>query len=104
MMAKYPEGFPDFAGDVIYSEKYWEELVKFAESKGISLAADVYADEKLDEHIQDRPEPIETEQELEGTDNAVVDCKVADVIAHCEDEKPLEEEADPHTIEARLEK
>lgn len=100
-MTKYPEGFPDFAGDVIYSEKYWEELVKFAESKGISLANDVYAEE-LDEHIQDRPEPIETEQELEGTDNAVVDCKVADVVAHCEDEKPVDCEGEEKPLEKPL--
>jgi hypothetical protein len=101
MMTKYPEGFPDFAGDVIYSEKYWEELVKFAESKGISLANDVYAEE-LDEHIQDRPEPIETEQELEGTDNAVVDCEVADIITHSEDEKPLDCEMEKAPLEKPL--
>ena len=100
-MTKYPEGFPDFAGDVIYSEKYWEELVKFAESKGISLANDVYAEE-LDEHIQDRPEPIETEQELKGTDNAVVDCKVADVVTHCEDEKPVDCEGKKKPLEKPL--
>lgn len=29
--------------------------------------------------------------ELEETDNAVVDCKIADVITHSEDEKPLDE-------------
>ena len=37
MKTKYPEGFPDFRGDVIYSEKYWKELVAFAETKGIDL-------------------------------------------------------------------
>ncbi len=37
MKTKYPNNFPDFAGDVIYSEKYWNELVKFAKEKGIEL-------------------------------------------------------------------
>ena len=37
MRTKYPDNFPDFAGDVIYSEKYWNELVEFAKEKGIDL-------------------------------------------------------------------
>lgn len=37
MKTKYPNNFPDFAGDVIYSEKYWNELVEFAKEKGIEL-------------------------------------------------------------------
>lgn len=37
MKTNYPENFPDFAGDVIYSEKYWNELVDFAKEKGIEL-------------------------------------------------------------------
>ena len=102
MVTKYPEGFPDFDGDVIYSEKYWNELVDFADSKGIDLHNDIYADEDLDEHIQDRPEPIESEQELEGTDNAVVDCKVADVVAHCEDEKPVDCKMEKDPLEKPL--
>ena len=78
MNTKYPEGFPDFAGDVIYSEKYWNELVDFAKEKGL----------KLTEYYQ--RETIESDQKLDGTDNAVVDCKVADVITHSEDEKSVD--------------
>ena len=37
MKTNYPDNFPDFAGDVIYSEKYWNELVEFAKEKGIDL-------------------------------------------------------------------
>lgn len=40
MQTKYPNGFPDFAGDVVYSEKYWNELVEFAKTKGINLKND----------------------------------------------------------------
>lgn len=41
MKTKYPDNFPDFAGDVIYSEKYWNELVEFAKEKGIELNEDL---------------------------------------------------------------
>jgi hypothetical protein len=47
-------------------------------------------EENLEEHIQDRPDPVEVEGELQGTDNAVVDCPVNPVITHSEDEKPLD--------------
>ena len=46
--------------------------------------------DRLVEHINNRAETIESNQELEGTDNAVVDCKVADVVTHSEDEKPVD--------------
>lgn len=47
--------------------------------------------EILDEHVQDRPAPIEDKIELHGIDNAVVDCQTdMKVIAHSEDEKPLD--------------
>lgn len=38
MQTKYPDGFPDFYGDVIFSEKYWNEFEKWLkEEKGIEL-------------------------------------------------------------------
>ena len=38
MKSCYPEGFPDFAGDVIFSEKYWDEFEKWLkDTKGIEL-------------------------------------------------------------------
>lgn len=39
------------------------------------------------EHVNQENPAVESDQELEGTDNAVVDCKVADVVTHSEDEK-----------------
>ena len=42
MKTKYPNNFPDFAGDVIYSEKYWNELVEFAKEKGIDLKEELF--------------------------------------------------------------
>ena len=46
--------------------------------------------EPLNEYHDHEDHTIESEQELKGTDNAVVDCKVAKVIAHSEDEKPVD--------------
>ena len=60
------------------------------------------AEKQLIEHIQDRAEPIESEQELEGTDNAVVDCKVADVVTHSEDEKPVDCKGEKKTLDKVL--
>jgi hypothetical protein len=65
-------------------------------------AEDVEESEVLVEHILDRAEPIESDQELEGTDNAVVKCKVADVITHSEDEKPLNCEMKDKPLEKPL--
>ena len=81
MKSCYPEGFPDFNGDVIYSQKYWDEFENWLEEeRGIVLK----------EHINDRPADIESDQKLYGTDNAVVDCKKYTLVAHSEDEKPVD--------------
>ena len=58
--------------------------------------------DRLVEHINNRAEPIESDQELEGTDNAVVDCKVADVVTHSEDEKPVDCEGKKKPLEKPL--
>lgn len=58
--------------------------------------------DRLVEHINNRTEPIESNQELEGTDNAVVDCKVADVVTHSEDEKPVDCEGKKKPLEKPL--
>jgi hypothetical protein len=58
--------------------------------------------ESLDEHVNKECPPIESDQELEGTDNAVVDCKVADVVTHSEDEKPVDCEGKKKPLEKPL--
>lgn len=58
--------------------------------------------DRLVEHINDRAEPIESDQELEGTNNAVVDCKVADVVTHSEDENPVDCEGKKKPLEKPL--
>ena len=46
-------------------------------------------DFKITEHVNEERPAIESDQELGGIDNAVVDCKAAKVITHSEDEKPV---------------
>ena len=49
----------------------------------------VLFNESLVEHVNEEHPAIESEQELAGTDNAVVKCKKYDIVTHSEDEKPL---------------
>lgn len=74
MMSKYPE--------YQYNNTDW----------GVDLQ------EELVEHVNQESPAVESDQELEGTDNAVVDCKVADVVTHSEDEKPLQEKFTPEEM------
>jgi hypothetical protein len=67
----------------------WAYMVNFMEDNDFSPEYNY-----LTEHVNEEHPAIESDQELEGTDNAVVDCKVADVVTHSEDEKPLHEEFD----------
>lgn len=52
-------------------------------------SVDVFETDNIIEHINDRPAPVESTQKLDGIDNAVVDCEVAKVVTHSEDEKPV---------------
>jgi hypothetical protein len=61
------------------------------------LVDEVEDGEILEEHVNEEHPAIESDQELEGTDNAVVDCKLYDIITHSEDEKPLDEELEAIT-------
>lgn len=62
----------------------------------------LFAHLNLPEHVNKECAPIESDQKLEGTDNAVVDCKVADVITHSEDEKPVDCEGKKKPLEKPL--
>ncbi len=63
---------------------------EFAQAFGEALA-----EKKLAEHVNEENDPIESDQKLQGTDNAVNACKVNKVITHADDEKPLNEVLDP---------
>ena len=56
----------------------------------------------LEEHVNEEHPAIESDQELEGTDNAIVDCKVADVVTHSEDEKPVDCKGEKKPLEKPL--
>ena len=56
----------------------------------------------LDEHINDRPAAIESDQENHGVDNAVVDCKKYTLVAHSEDEKPVDCKLEKPALEEPL--
>ena len=58
--------------------------------------------ETITEHINEEHPAIESDQELEGTDNAVVKCKVADVVTHSEDEKPVDCKGEKKPLEKPL--
>lgn len=55
MKAKYPQGFPDFNGDVIYSEKYWNEFVDWCErEKGVNLGESCKGKKSKSQEIMDK--------------------------------------------------
>ncbi|MDY2736886.1 hypothetical protein [Intestinibacter sp.] len=58
--------------------------------------------EPLNEYHDHEDHTIESEQELKGTDNAVVKCKVADVVTHSEDEKPVDCKLEKPALEEPL--
>ena len=63
---------------------------------------EVGIDESIKEHINDRPADIESDQEYQGVDNAVVGCKKYTVVAHSEDEKPVDCKLEKPALEEPL--
>lgn len=99
--ANYPDYIlPEFAGHVMYSEQYWNEFENWLKAeKNIDLAA-IRDSKKVEEGLTTAP--AESDQELYGADNAVVDCKAYNVIAHSEDEKPLDCKMEKKPLEKPL--
>ena len=58
--------------------------------------------EALEEHINEEHPAVESDQVLQGTDNAIVDCKVAKVVTHSEDEKPVDCKGEKPALEEPL--
>lgn len=84
------EGYWDFETDSF--DELWNEIMN------------TFQPEDLVEHVNEEHPAIESDQELSGIDNAVVDCKIADVVTHSEDEKPLHEDFDPVRAAAQCSK
>ncbi len=79
----------------------WEDVMKETDAEP---AKSIFTKDDLKDYIPDEDPEFqddgaiegfltESEQKLDGIDNAVVDCKVAKVISHSEDEKPLNEKS-----------
>ena len=82
----YPDGITATQiNDILWFDG--EEVLKYL---GLGDEEDEKIDESIKEHINDRPADIESKQEYQGVDNAVVDCKKYTVVAHSEDEKPVD--------------
>lgn len=79
-----------------------EALVEPTEEASEDEIDEVSDEEEIEVEEEILTEDAEAEQELEGTDNAVVDCKVADVITHSEDEKPVDCEGKKKPLEQPL--
>lgn len=74
----YPNGFPDFGGDIIFSEKYWDEFINWAKENNKIDFTNSIKDEELEEveaeiiapqenAIVETQEPT-NEEIFEGTD------------------------------------
>ena len=88
--AYFEELYPDGITATQINDILWfdgEEVLKYL---GLGDVEDEEIDESIKEHINDRPADIESDQEYQGVDNAVVDCKKYTVVAHSEDEKPVD--------------
>ena len=94
----YPDGITATQiNDILWFDG--EEVLKYL---GLGDAEDEEIDESIKEHINDRPADIESDQEYQGVDNAVVDCKKYTVVAHSEDEKPVDCKLEKPALEEPL--
>ena len=94
----YPDGITATQiNDILWFDS--EEVLKYL---GLGDEEDEEIDESIKEHINDRPADIESDQEYQGVDNAVVDCKKYTVVAHSEDEKPVDCKLEKPALEEPL--
>ena len=100
--AYFEELYPDGITATQINDILWfdgEEVLKYL---GLGDVEDEEIDESIKEHINDRPADIESSQEYQGVDNAIVDCKKYTVVAHSEDEKPVDCKLEKPAIEEPL--
>lgn len=65
MQERYPNGFPDFKGDIIFSEEYWEEFEDWCKERGIKL--EKLTNEKLIQGKSEETVRKNTETEIKDT-------------------------------------
>ena len=100
--AYFEELYPDGITATQINDILWfdsDEILKYLE---LGDEEDEEMDEALEEHINDRPVDIESNQEYQGIDNAIVDCKKYTVVAHSEDEKPVDCKLEKPALEEPL--
>ena len=100
--AYFEELYPDGITATQINDILWfdgEEVLKYL---GLGDVEDEEIDESIKEHINDRPADIESDQEYQGVDNAVVGCKKYTVVAHSEDEKPVDCKLEKPALEEPL--
>ena len=79
------------------------EIKKLICNDGICSLVSLDEPNAVNEGIHDKSrETIENEQELHGIDNAVVDCKKYTLVAHSEDEKPVDCKLEKPALEEPL--
>lgn len=100
--AYFEELYPDGITATQINDILWfngKEVLKYL---GLGDEEDEEIDESIKEHINDRPADIESDQEYQGVDNVVVDCKKYTVVAHSEDEKPVDCKLEKPALEEPL--
>ena len=100
--AYFEELYPDGITATQINDILWfngKEVLKYL---GLGDEEDEEIDESIEEHINDRPADIESDQEYQGVDNAVVGCKKYTVVAHSEDEKPVDCKLEKPALEEPL--
>lgn len=85
------------------SEKSKDEIDSISKDEVEEIEdPEVTEESALVEHVNEEHPAVESTQELDGTDNAVVDCKVAKVVTHSEDEKPVDCEGEREPLNKAL--
>ena len=100
--AYFEELYPDGITATQINDILWfngKEVLKYL---GLGDEEDEEIDESIKEHINDRPVDIESDQKYQGVDNAVVGCKKYTVVAHSEDEKPVDCKGEKPALEEPL--
>lgn len=100
--AYFEELYPDGITATQINDILWfngKEVLKYL---GLGDEEDEEIDESIKEHINDRHADIESDQEYQGVDNAVVGCKKYTVVAHSEDEKPVDCKLEKPALEEPL--
>ena len=83
------DNWQEYIGAGRYGIEDIQKTLDDVERSGKSLHD--YFNKSLEEHVNEEHPPVESTQELKGTDNAVVDCQGPNkVVTHAEDEKPLD--------------